>query len=144
MCICICGFSLWILNPFLRTSRRQQQVLPSFIVCYPSVANTISYNAFKFCMHTKNLQVGLGMQRGSSSPPGSMCANRHAPTEEKNTPVPPIPCTSRQPQLQPQLLFSLQTTGHLGCQLCLVVWMSPSCFVSLSHRLSLPLQYTLI
>lgn len=44
---------------------------------------------------------------------------------KKNNPCSPAPCPSRQPQLQTQLLFSMQTTGYLGCQLCLVVKLSP-------------------
>lgn len=41
--------------------------------------------------------------------------------KKKKHPLFPAPCPSRQPQLQTQLLFSLQTTCYLGCQLCLFV-----------------------
>ena len=57
------------------------------------------------------------MQLRSLSPPGSMHTHIRMPTEkEKNLPLFPAPCPSRQPQLQTQLLFSLQTTCYLGCQ----------------------------
>lgn len=70
-------------------------------------------------MHTENLQVGLGMQRGSSSPPESTHTHTYYRGKKKTTPCSPAPCPSR--QLQTQLLFSLQTTCYLGRQLCLFV-----------------------
>ena len=48
-------------------------------------------------MHGENLQVGLGMQHGSPSPPGSTCTHTHTYThthkqaQENNTPL--VPCS---------------------------------------------------
>lgn len=89
------------------------------IAAYLSVAHT---QHTRVTQVTENLQVGLGMQSGSSSPPGSKHSHTHTHTEKI---LPRYPLSRpEQPQLQAQLLFSLQTTCSLVCQLCLFVKMS--------------------
>lgn len=62
--------------------------------------------------------------------------------KKKIHPLFSAPCPSRQPLLQMQLLFSLQTTCYLGHQLCLFVKQNQPFVSPLGQRTSFPVHVT--
>lgn len=67
--------SIWP-SSMLRDQQHHLFLFPHFAGC-PSIVHTLTYSTYSAHMHVKNLQVGLGMQRGSSLPPGCSCARTH-------------------------------------------------------------------